>query len=74
MKGELKLLTGGAKVSKEYTFKITDEQGFCGEASIIFENGKFHRCTFPFHAHYTREQWKILALLEQQISALENNE
>ena len=72
MKGELKLVPGGAKTSTEYRFKIIDEQGVCGEASIIFEDGKFHRCIFPFHNYYTREQWKILGLLAQHISALEN--
>jgi hypothetical protein len=42
-----------------------------GKVVITFENGKFSRCVFPFHSHYTREQWAMLAEIESEIHRIE---
>lgn len=60
----------------EYHFDIIDrETGTIEKAHILFQDGKFHRCVVPFHTdytrYYTREQWRILARLEQEITAIE---
>ena len=56
----------------EYHFDIIDrETGTIEKAHILFQDGKFHRCVFPFHNYYTREQWRMLARLEQEITAIE---
>jgi hypothetical protein len=71
-RGDLTLVTQGKKTINEYDFDIIDEErAYVHKATIIFEDGKFHHCTFPFHAHYTRQQWAILAQLEQEISKIE---
>jgi hypothetical protein len=38
---------------------------------ITFENGKFSRCDFPFRGTYTREQWSMLAEIENEIHRIE---
>jgi len=42
-----------------------------GEVSIIFLNGKFDQCNFPFTGHYTRNGFRILAEINDKISELE---
>jgi len=42
-----------------------------GKVVIVFENGKFSRCDFPFRGTYTREQWSMLAEIENEIHRIE---
>ena len=42
-----------------------------GKVLIIFENGKFSRCDFPFKGTYNREQWSMLAEIENEIHRIE---
>lgn len=59
----------------EYLYDIIDEQtATVSKATIIFENGKFQRCIFPFHNHYTRAEWAALAELENEICRIEQNQ
>lgn len=63
----------------EYHFELASSQTSpkCPDALskvvIIFENGKFSRCDFPFRAPYTREQWAMLAEIESEIHRIELN-
>lgn len=59
----------------EYFYDIIDEEtDTVRKATIIFENGKFQRCVFPFHNHYTRAEWAVLSNLESEIRVIENQE
>jgi len=42
-----------------------------GKVLIVFENGKFSKCSFPFSSTYTREQWSMLAEIESEIRDIE---
>jgi len=42
-----------------------------GKVLITFENGKFSRCDFPFKGTYNREQWSMLAEIENEIHRIE---
>jgi hypothetical protein len=42
-----------------------------GKVLIVFENGKFSKCSFPFSGTYTREQWSMLAEIESEIHRIE---
>jgi hypothetical protein len=42
-----------------------------GKVIITFENGKFSRCDFPFKGTYNREQWSMLAEIENEIHRIE---
>jgi hypothetical protein len=42
-----------------------------GKVVIFFENGKFFKCFFPFCGIYTREQWAMLAEIENEIHRIE---
>ena len=44
-----------------------------GKVVIVFENGKFSKCSFPFNNSYTREQWAMLAEIESEIHRIELN-
>jgi len=63
----------------EYHFEITSDTpkpkypDTFGKVVIVFENGKFSRCDFPFRGTYTREQWKALAAIEEEIHRIEIN-
>ena len=49
-----------------YQYKVNDVF-----VTIIFLNGKFNSCKFPFVDSYTREEWKILAHIDRLISKIE---
>ena len=61
----------------EYHFDLASTQtspkcpDTLGKVVITFENGKFSRCDFPFRGTYTREQWKALAAIEEEIHRIE---
>jgi hypothetical protein len=61
----------------EYHFKLSSgsETPKCpdtlGKVLIVFENGKFSRCDFPFRGTYNREQWSMLAEIESEIHRIE---
>ena len=61
----------------EYHFQLSEDSSTpkcpdtLGKVVIIFENGKFYRCVFPFTCTYTREQWKALAAIEEEIHRIE---
>ena len=61
----------------EYHFELATNQtspkcpDTLGNVVIIFENGKFSRCDFPFQRTYTREQWAMLAEIESEIHRIE---
>ena len=56
----------------ERTYCIYDEsEREIGVVVIIFENGKFKKCTYPFAGCYTREQWAVLAEIEAEICRIE---
>lgn len=58
----------------DFLYDICDEEtSTIHKANIIFRDGKFHRCIFPFHNYYTREQWAVLADLENEIYRIEQN-
>lgn len=63
----------------EYHFELTPNQtspkcpDTLGKVVIIFENGKFSKCIFPFNHTYTREQWAMLAEIESEIHRIELN-
>lgn len=42
-------------------------------ATIFFVNGVFERVWFGFKGNYSREQWKVLAQIEKQISKIERS-
>jgi hypothetical protein len=50
------------------SFRIAE---FIGKVLIVFENGKFSRCDFPFKGTYNREQWSMLAEIENEIHRIE---
>lgn len=41
--------------------------------TISFFNGTFDGVSFPFSGHYTRNHWKILRFIEEEITRLENS-
>ncbi len=41
-----------------------------GRVEIRFRNGQFDRAIYPFHGHYSREQWAILKQIAEEIEAL----
>lgn len=43
-----------------------------GAATITFRGGKFERCDFQASGPYSREEWKMLALIEKTISKIES--
>ena len=43
----------------------------CGVVAIHFVNGKFERAEYPMHDKYTRNGWRILAVIEVEIAKLE---
>jgi len=45
-----------------------DEQ----EVELIFINGALHEVELKFEAPYSREQWRILSIIEKKISEIEN--
>ena len=59
----------------EYHFDLIpdmiDPLGPFGKVTIIFQNGKFLNCSFPFTGTYTREQWTMLAMIEREIQLIE---
>jgi hypothetical protein len=61
----------------EYHFQLTSDtpEPKCpdtlGKVVITFENGKFSRCDFPFKGTYNREQWSMLAEIENEIHRIE---
>jgi len=61
----------------EYHFELTSNRtsSKCPDTLykvvIIFENGKFSKCIFPFNHSYTREQWAMLAEIESEIHRIE---
>jgi hypothetical protein len=61
----------------EYHFEITSNEtsikcpNTLGKVVIFFENGKFFKCFFPFCGIYTREQWSMLAEIENEIHRIE---
>ena len=63
----------------EYNFQLTSDTATpkcpdtLGKVIITFENGKFSRCDFPFKGTYNREQWSMLAAIEEEIHRIEIN-
>ena len=61
----------------EYHFELTSNRtsSKCPDTLykvvIIFEDGKFSKCIFPFNHSYTREQWAMLAEIESEIHRIE---
>jgi len=61
----------------EYHFQLTSDTAApnypdtLGKVLIVFENGKFSRCDFPFKGTYNREQWSMLAEIENEIHRIE---
>lgn len=55
----------------EHVFEIEDVQsGRVSSATITVRDGRFEKCTFPFHGAYTRDQWRVLGLLSAKIMEL----
>jgi hypothetical protein len=54
-----------------HTFDFPKYTDTLGKVVIVFENGKFSRCDFPFRGTYTREQWSMLAEIESEIHRIE---
>jgi hypothetical protein len=42
-------------------------------ATIIFQDGKFHKCLFSFSKSYSREEWRKLAALDKIIEKIEKD-
>lgn len=63
------------KSFQEYRYLIegtgVDEPENAGSVTIVFQDGKFKKCDYPFRGPYTRAQWNILAQIADQIRALE---
>lgn len=58
-------------ILREHLYEITDE-GKIKQVIIRFKNNKFLEAIFPFkNFPYTREQWKILRGIEEEISWIE---
>lgn len=61
-----------------YSFDVMEQINQHGEqcggirhVTIIFLNGKFDHCAFDFHGKYTRENWRVLAVINDKIAELE---
>ena len=58
---------------EKYTFKVEGIQGnACISFDIVFIDDLFERCTFAYRGTYSREQWKLLAKIEEAISEIEH--
>ena len=58
-------------ILREHLYEIVDE-GKKRQVVIRFKNGKFLEALFPFkNFPYTREQWKVLKEIEEEISWME---
>ena len=71
---ELVLASTTAEV--KYIFKIPEELKCTpagSEIEIVFVNGIFSRCSFPGSGYYSRKQWKLLSLIENVISQIEDS-
>jgi hypothetical protein len=56
----------------EYLYALIDETtGHVKQAKIVFEDGKFLKCEFPFTGIWSREQWAALAEIESEIHRIE---
>ena len=42
-----------------------------GRAKITFKDGEFLGCSIPFRDHWTREHWKIIRQIADEITAIE---
>lgn len=59
----------------EHYYNLTDEStGRTHAAKIVFCDGKFFECEFPFRGTYSRDQWAALAELENEICRIEQNQ
>jgi hypothetical protein len=71
----MKLTPHSTRTTHDHIFNITDPAtGTVRQATITFEDGRFQKCTFPFAGNYTREQWRMLAELENEICRIEGNQ
>lgn len=58
----------------EYLYALIDETtGHVKQAKIVFEDGKFLKCEFPFSGIWTREQWAAIAEIEREIHRIEDD-
>ncbi len=60
-----------------YCFQINSGGEFfvkeSGTVKIIFENGVFVSASFPFCGSYTRNGWRILAAINDEINIIEQD-
>ena len=56
-----------------YTFNFDDPKNGKIQRSIkiVFVNGLFSKCEFPFNGFYSRKEWNILSDINKKISELE---
>lgn len=56
----------------EYQFDISGIAKESRPVTIVFENGHFAKCVFPFSGTYNRDQWKALVAIESEIRRIED--
>lgn len=55
------------------TYVYLFESGGCAwRAEIVFSDGKFLKCTVPFHGTWTKKQWEVMGELAGEIERLSN--
>jgi len=59
-----------------FTYKINSGGEFSiresGIVTIVFENGRFVKAEFPFTGSYSRNGWRILSAINNEISQIES--
>lgn len=48
-----------------------ENRGMVNVITIEFVDGKFSEVMFPFSKQYNREEWRVLAAIEAQITEIE---
>lgn len=68
------------KTTEVYSFRVNSfgihsdfDSSNLNRVEIIFEDGKFSHCNFPFRGTYTRQQWDILGDIADKIKEIEGS-
>lgn len=67
----MKLRNSLVRDEKVYEIWMPSEEGAVYVATAYFIEGNFSRCAFSFKGDYTREQWKVLSLIEKELTKIE---
>lgn len=66
-----------AESTQIYSFQInsggTLQIKESGIVTIVFRNNKFQKTIFPFTGTYSRNAWRILAAIEEEIQKIEED-